>query len=73
MADGTAHKFAGRTVRQILESKKSSVKTAPLPAGSPTWAALNPMFWEEVDAAAKDNVAGFKTVRKLLTDRRFDK
>lgn len=30
-------------------------------------------LWEDVDAAAKANKPGFKTIRKLLTDGRFDR
>jgi hypothetical protein len=67
------HKFAGMTVRQILRTKKASVRTAPLPAGSPSWATFEDMMWEDVEAGAADNRPGFKTVRKLLTDGRFDR
>jgi hypothetical protein len=31
------------------------------------------MTWEEIEAGAKANRPGFKTVRKLLSDRRFDR
>jgi len=31
------------------------------------------MTWEELEAGAKVNKLGFKIVRKLLTDKRFDK
>lgn len=61
------------TVSEILRQKKASVRTAPLPAGSPGWDKLESMTWEDIDAGAKENRPGFKTVRKLLTDRRFDR
>jgi hypothetical protein len=67
------HKFSGMTVAEILRQKKASVRTAPLPAGSPEWDDLELMSWEEIDAGAKANEPGLKTVRKLLTDRRFDR
>lgn len=67
------HKFAGMSVREILRTKKASVRTAPLPAGSPSWADLEDMMWEDIEAGAVDNRPGCKTVRKLLTDRRFDR
>jgi hypothetical protein len=31
------------------------------------------MTWEEIDANANENLTGFKAIRKLLSDRRFDK
>lgn len=31
------------------------------------------MTWEQVEQGAEDNVPGFRVVRKLLSDRRFDK
>jgi hypothetical protein len=68
-----AHKYAGKTVREILRGKKASIRAAPLPAGSPDWAEFETMRWEEIEAGAADNNPGFKTVRKLLSDRRFDR
>jgi hypothetical protein len=70
---GVPHKYAGLTVAQILRLKKASIRTAPLPPGSPTWAELDPLLWEQVDEAARQNRPGFRTVRKLLTDQRFDR
>jgi hypothetical protein len=31
------------------------------------------MTWEEIEEGAEVNKPGFKVVRKLLTDKRFDK
>ncbi|EAZ88332.1 hypothetical protein CY0110_20915 [Crocosphaera chwakensis CCY0110] len=31
------------------------------------------MLWEEIEANADANLKGFKAIRKLLSDRRFDK
>ncbi len=31
------------------------------------------MDWEEIEKGAEANISGFKVVRKLLSDRRFDK
>ena len=67
------HKFAGLRVADILQQKKGSVRTAPLPVGSPSWGELKSMTWEAIEDAARRNEAGFKTVRKLLTDQRFDR
>jgi hypothetical protein len=56
-----------------LEQKKGSIKQAKLPGGSLGWDEFSQMTWEEIEAGAKANKSGFKMVRKLLTDRRFDK
>lgn len=68
-----AHRFAGMRVRDILLRKKASIRTAPMPAGSPGWREIEDWTWEEIDAAAQANRTGFKTVRKLLSDTRFDR
>ena len=68
-----AHKYAGMRVVEILRLKKASVRAAPLPSGSPGWAEFDPMLWEQVDDGARQNRPGFRTVRKLLTDQRFDR
>ena len=65
--------FVGQTVSQILHRKKASIKQAPLPSGSPDWQTLLQMTWEQIDEGARTNRPGFKAVRKLLTDKRFDK
>ena len=67
------HKYAGRRVSEILKAKKGSVRAAPLPVGSPTWLELEAMMWEQTEAGARQNFPGFKMVRKLLSDQRFDR
>jgi len=67
------HEFAGQQVVDILKYKKASIKQARLPQGSPDWDAFSQMTWEQVEDGAHANRAGFKVVRKLLTDKRFDK
>ena len=69
----TPHKFSGKSVADILKSKKGSIKNADLPEGSPTWNQVTKMTWEEIEAAAKANTTGFKTIKKLLTDGRFNR
>jgi hypothetical protein len=64
---------AGQTVAAILRRKKASIKQARLPTGSPDWDAFMQMTWEQIEAGARANRPGFKVVRKLLTDKRFDK
>jgi hypothetical protein len=31
------------------------------------------MIWEPIEEGAEENIPGYKVVRKLLSDRRFDK
>jgi hypothetical protein len=66
-------RFAGLSVRQILGLKKASVRNARLPAGTPSWDEIADMTWEEIDSAARASRTGFKTIRKLLSDSRFDR
>ena len=68
-----AHRYSGMRVREILREKKAGIRNAPLPSGSPSWSEFELMIWEEIEEGARNNQPGFKMVRKLLTDRRFDK
>lgn len=61
------------TVAQILRRKLGTIKQAPLPPGSPSWDDILHLTWAEVEAARNRGETGFKTIRKLLTDKRFDK
>ncbi len=63
----------GKTVAQILATKKGSVKNAPLPPGFPGWDRVADLHWEEVVERARRNDAGFRELRKLLSDKRFDR
>ncbi|BAZ12592.1 hypothetical protein NIES4071_44230 [Calothrix sp. NIES-4071] len=67
------HRFVGLKVSDILKLKKGSIKQAQLPENAPTWDELNNMTWEEIEAAAEVNIPGYRTIRKLLSDKRFDK
>jgi hypothetical protein len=64
---------AGKTVAEILAGKKASIKAAPLPEGAPSWDDIQGMIWEEVQVKAKAGEPGFRTFKKLLSDKRFDK
>jgi len=57
----------------ILKLKKGSIKQAQLPEGAPTWDELRDLTWEQIEANAENNVSGFRTIRKLLSDKRFDR
>ncbi|MBI3468133.1 MAG: hypothetical protein HY000_34435 [Planctomycetes bacterium] len=67
------HRFSGMTVAEILRLKKASVRNAPLEAGSPTWEEIEGLAWEEISLMAAQSLPGYKTIRKLLSDRRFDR
>jgi len=60
-------------VSDILRKKKGSIKQAPLPKGSLSWDEYSQMTWEQIEQGARANRPGFKVVRKLLTDKRFDR
>ncbi|KJR97697.1 MAG: hypothetical protein VR68_12320 [Peptococcaceae bacterium BRH_c4a] len=60
-------------VKEILKRKKGSIKNAPLEKGSPSWDDIQNMTMEQIDEYARKSVPGFKTIRKLLNDKRFDK
>lgn len=64
---------AGKTVSEILSDKKGGIRQAPLEAGSPSWDDIGGMIWEEVVQRAAADEPGFRTIRKLLSDRRFNK
>jgi hypothetical protein len=68
-----AHKNADKTVAEILVGKKASVRNAPLEGGSPSWGEIEGMMWEEVVEKAEADAPGFRTIKKLLGDKRFDK
>jgi hypothetical protein len=60
-------------VVEILKFKKGGIKHAQLPSDAPGWDEFSRMTWEQIEAGAQMNRPGFKVVRKLLTDRRFDR
>ena len=68
-----AQDYVGQRVSDILKRKKASIKQARLPPGSPDWDAFMEMPWEQIETGARANRPGFRVVRELLTDKRFDK
>ncbi len=64
---------AGKTVEEILRSKKADIRYAALDPGSPGWDDILDLTWEEVLAKARKRQKGYRTIRKLLSDGRFDK
>lgn len=67
------HRYSGLKVADILKFKRASIKQAALPEGSQSWDEFSEMIWEDIEAGADANRPGFKAVRKLLSDKRFDK
>lgn len=63
----------GKTVARILAGKRAEILRVPLVRGSPSWNDILHLTWDEVEAKARRRERGFRTFRKLLTDRRFDK
>ena len=67
------HRFSGQTVAEILRYKKASVREAPLEEGSPSWDDIMELAWEEIQAKAKRGEPGYRTIKKLLGSREYDK
>jgi hypothetical protein len=67
------HANAGKTVAQILKSKRASIKDAPLEEGSPSWDDILDLTWEDIRRRAARGEPGFKTFKKLLDRKRFNK
>lgn len=65
--------YAGKTVAEILTTKRGSIKNAPLEPGSPSWDDILHLTWEEVEERQRRREPGFKTFHKLLKEKRFDK
>lgn len=62
-----------KTVEDILKNKKGSIKNAPLKPGGPQWSDILKLTLAEIQRRAQKGDTGFKTIYKLLTDKRFDK
>lgn len=61
------------SVKEILKHKKGSIKNAPIEKGGPSWDEIQNMTIDEINKNAQKGIPGFKTIRKLLTDKRFDR
>jgi hypothetical protein len=60
-------------IAEILKGKLGSIQRAPLPSGSPGWSDITNMTLSEIRAGAQENLPGYRTILKLLTDSRFNK
>lgn len=67
------HKYSGKTVTDILKEKKASIKNAALDPGSPSWDDIKDLLWEELVQRAKRRDRGYKTIKKLLTAKEYNK
>jgi hypothetical protein len=65
--------YAGKTLAEILKTKKARIKNAPLEHGSPSWDDIMDLTWEELVRRKKRGDPGFKTFHKLLKAKRFNK
>ena len=65
--------YAGKTVEEILVGKKASIRDASLPRESPSWDDILDMTWEEIVRRAKRRLPGYKTIKKLLGNKEYDK
>lgn len=61
------------TVEEILKRKKATIRQAPLESGSPSWEDIRSERWKDIKRKARRRKKGYRTFRKLLTDKRFDK
>lgn len=67
------HPNAGKSVAEILSKKQAKIKQADLDEGSPSWDDILDLTWEDIVRRADDNEPGFRTFKKLLARKRFNK
>jgi hypothetical protein len=60
-------------VTEILKTRKSQIKRAPLPLGSPSWDEIAELTWGDIVEGARQNRSGFRTIRKLPTDKEYER
>jgi hypothetical protein len=65
--------YTGKTVEEILKTKRGAIRQAPLEKGSPSWDDILHLTWEEIVKRHQRRERGFKTFHKLLKETRFDK
>ena len=65
--------YAGKTVAEILTTKRGNITKARLEPGSPSWDDIMHLTWEEVEERHRRREPGFRTFHKLLKEKRFDK
>ena len=65
------NKNDNKTVDEVLKERQGSIKNAPLPKGSPSWQSIGKATLAQIRERAKRGDPGYKTINKLLNDRRF--
>lgn len=65
--------YSGKTVAEILQTKRAGILKVRLKPGSPSWNDIMHLTWEEIEERHRRREPGFKTFHKLLKDKRFDK
>lgn len=65
--------FTGKTVAEILKTKRAAILRAPLPKGSPSWDDILHLTWEEIEKKHSRRERGFSTFHKLLRNKEYDK
>jgi RHS repeat-associated protein len=66
-------KPASPTVGEVLRGKYGSITRQRLPKGSPSWDSIRDKTMEEIEKAADRNEPGYRTIRKLLNNREYDR
>ena len=68
-------KYGDQTVKDVLKTKRGSIKNAPLPPGGPNWNDLirNGVTMEAIRRLADMGETGYKEIWKLLNEIRFNK
>jgi hypothetical protein len=61
------------TVGDILKGKLAKILRAPLPKGTPSLEGLRGTRWGDMVRPAKLGNRRYQTIKKLLTDGRFNK
>ena len=67
------HNSCDRTVADVLKNRLGSIQRAPLPRGTQPLSEIGDMTMAQVQAEAQAGTPGFKTIWKLLNDKRFQK
>lgn len=60
-------------VSEILKRKRGSIKNAPLEAGSPSWDEIQQLTWGDILDGEQQGLPGFRTIKKLLLKKEYDR
>ncbi|MCL2451107.1 MAG: hypothetical protein FWD17_19345, partial [Polyangiaceae bacterium] len=65
--------IAGKTDEENRKGQKGSIKQAALEEGSPSWNDIQKETWESIEQKARADKPGYRTIRKLLTQKEYNK